>query len=89
MGVALWLACGLVALILARLIPLGRRAAWLAEMAIALVTASFFGIGATALDFGGWNELDWRACLFVVFGSFAGIGAWRAVQSAKPLGGPS
>ena len=86
MGVALWLACGLAAFLIARLIPPG-RSGWITEAVIAIVTGSLLGVVATALDFGGWNEADWRAGLFVVFGSFAAVGALRAVKSTTRLGG--
>src|SRR5262245_35662903 len=86
MGVALWLACGLASFVIARLIPSGRPS-WIAEAVITIVTGLLLGVVATALDFGGWNEADWRAGLFVVFGSFAAVGALRAVKSAKPSGG--
>ena len=85
-GVALWLGCGFVAFVLARLIPLARRG-WAIELALTLAAALLLGTLATALDFGGWREPDWRAGLFAVFGSFAAAGALRAVQSAKPTGG--
>lgn len=88
MGIALWLGCGFVAFLLARLIPLARRA-WGVELALTLAAALLLGTLATALDFGGWREPEWRAGLFVVFGSFAAAGALRAVQSAKPTGGHS
>lgn len=87
-GVALWLGCGVVAFFLARLIPLARRG-WIAELALTIAAALLLGAIATALDFGGWSEPDWRAGLFAVFGSFAAAGALRAVQSAKPTGGRS
>jgi fluoride ion exporter CrcB/FEX len=80
MGVALWLGSGLAAWILARIIPRGRpRRPW-GELAAAIVTALILGTVATALDFGGWNEADWRAGVFVLVGAFAGIGALRAFR---------
>ena len=47
------------------------------ELAAAIVTALLLGILATALDFGGWNEADWRAGAFCAFGAFAAAGAVR------------
>jgi len=85
-GVALWLGCGFIAFLLARLVPLARRG-WAMELALTLAVALLLGTLATALDFGGWREPDSRAGLFAVFGSFAAAGALRAVQSAKPTGG--
>jgi len=86
-GIALWFLCGLAAFAVARVVPFARRRPW-GELTIALLAALALGIAATALDFGGWNELDWRAGVFCFFGSFAGAGAVRAVQSlATPNGG--
>ncbi|HJQ39528.1 MAG TPA: hypothetical protein VKB93_20485 [Thermoanaerobaculia bacterium] len=80
MGIALWLGCGVVAFFLARLVPFARRRPWV-ELAVTLLAALTLGVAATALDFAGWNELDWRAGLFAFFGSFAAAGAVRTVQS--------
>lgn len=88
-GIALWLFCGIGSFLLARVVPFARRNPWV-ELAITLVTALALGVLATALDFGGWNEPDWRAGLFAFLGSFAAAGAVRAVQSlATSNGGPS
>jgi hypothetical protein len=88
-GIALWLGSGVVAFSIARVVPLARRSAW-GELAATLLAALILGAAATALDFGGWNEPDWRAGLFAFFGSFAMAGAVRAVQSAANThGGPS
>ena len=38
------------------------------------------GLSATALDFGGWGEVDWRAGAFVIFCAFAAIGCSRAIR---------
>ena len=85
-GIAVWVVCGVVAFTLARVIPLARRRPW-AELAVTILTALLLGAAATAYDFGGWNEPDWRAGLFSFFGSFAAAGAVRAVQSAQSHGG--
>ncbi|HUR80785.1 MAG TPA: hypothetical protein VM733_08460 [Thermoanaerobaculia bacterium] len=79
MGIGLWLVCGCVAGILARIVPLGTRKRLWIEIAGALVTACLLGIAATALDFGGWNELEWRAAAFAFFGALAAVGIIRAV----------
>ena len=89
MGIALWVASGVFSFVLARVVPIARKRPWLPEMVIAIVTALLLGVVATKLDFGGWREPDWRAGLFAVFGSFAVIGTYRAVQSRKHNGGPS
>ena len=83
MGIVLWLACGGAALVLARIIPLGRRRGWIAEGLTALVVAFACGVGATALDFGGWQELDWRAGVFAFLGAFAAVGIIRAARSGN------
>ncbi len=88
-GIALWLGCGVVAFFFARLVPFARRRPWV-ELAVTLVAALALGVGATALDFAGWNEPDWRAGLFAFFGSFAAAGIVRALQSVTASqGGPS
>jgi len=78
MGLALWLVGGTAAFLLARIIPFG-RGGWAGELAAALASALLFGVVATALDFGGWKEIDWLAVLFVLIGSFAATGALRAL----------
>lgn len=79
MGPALWLGAGLTAWITARIIPAGRSRRWSGELLAALVVATAFGITATALDFGGWEEPDWRAGLFAFLGAFAAAGVYRLV----------
>jgi hypothetical protein len=39
-----------------------------------------FGVLATALDFGGWNEIDWRAALLAAIAAFGAIGVMRLVR---------
>ncbi len=79
MGIALWVGCGALAFVVARAIPAGRNHTWAGELAAALAVALLFGFLATALDFGGWKELDWRAALFAFLGAFAATGAVRAI----------
>lgn len=81
MGIALWLAGGLAALLLARGLPAGRDRRWPAELAIALLTALLLGVVATALDFGGWQELDWRAGAFAFLGTLTAIAALRLIRA--------
>ena len=75
MGLGLWIVAGGAAWILAKFIPHGRTPA--AEAVTALVVANLVGIAATALDFGGWNEPDWRAGLFVFFSVAAALAVVR------------
>ncbi len=77
MGIVIWIGAGLGAFALARLIGSGRGAGRLAELVLALAVAMILGLAATALDFGGWREPDWRAGLFVLTGAFAAIGLLR------------
>ena len=80
MGIAFWSAGGLAAWIVARIIPRGGRPGrWLAELLIAIPSALVLGLAATALDFGGWRELDWRAGLFAFSGALAILGCFRLV----------
>jgi len=79
MGIVLWLACAVAVFFAARYVPFARSTAWAGELAAALVSALAFGTAATALDFGGWNEPDWRAALFVLFGSAAIVGSVRLI----------
>ena len=53
------------------------------ELLAAIVTALLLGTLATALDFGGWNEPDWRAAAFCALGTFAAIGVVRLIRSGR------
>ena len=79
MGIALWVACGIVAWVVARIVPFLRRTQWLSELLLSIVAAAAAGVGATALDFGGWSEADWRAGVFAFVCAFALI-AWVRVM---------
>jgi hypothetical protein len=79
-GIGLWCIGGVVAFFLARIVPLRRPPRRLIELSVAIVTALLLGAIATALDFGGWKEPDWRAGTFAFLGAFAMIGLLRAVQ---------
>jgi len=80
-GIALWLAAGFVFFTIARIVPIARSPRPIPELLLSLVTAFLLGVLATALDFAGWAEPDWRAGLFTGCGSFAAIGLWRVLQS--------
>ena len=89
MGIVLWLGGGLAAFLFARLVPVRRGRGWIGELAAALVVAAACGLVATALDFGGWREPDWRAGVFAFLGAFGAAGIVRASGSvaATTLGG--
>ena len=77
MGLVMWLTAGGAAAAAARLIRAGRPPRWLGELALGVIAAVIFGVVATALDFGGWKEPDWRAGLFALFGASAILGLAR------------
>lgn len=79
MGLVLWLGAGAVAWFLARIVPSRRSRRWWGELIVALLAALPFGLAATYCDFGGWQEPDWRAGLFALFGAFAAIGIKRLI----------
>lgn len=52
------------------------------------VSAAFLlGVAATALDFGGWHEPDWRAALFAFLGALAAAALFRLTM-IRTSGGP-
>lgn len=88
MGIASWIAAGLVAFLAGRAIPLARRAAWKLELAVAVLIAGLLGLVATFFDFGGWAELDWRAATLVLLGAFASVGLTRTIlfwKNTRPV----
>ena len=84
MGIALWLVAGGTACAIARLIR-NLRQSFVIELIVALISSLILGAVATALDFGGWAELDWRAGLFILIGSFTTTGLVRLLLSRHPL----
>jgi hypothetical protein len=77
MGIALWMICAAAVFFAIRHIRFGRPAGWMGELFAVVIGALVLGGIATALDFGGWNEIDWRAALFVFFGSMGLAGVFR------------
>jgi hypothetical protein len=61
-----------------------RQTQWLTDLLIAEVAAIAAGLAATALDFGGWNELDWRAGVFA-FACALGVTGWMRVVKLRTL----
>jgi len=88
MGIALWLLTSVAAFAFARMAPWRRRKVWIGELLVSIAAGLLLGTMATALDFGGWNEPDWRAGLFVFLGALAAAGVFRLTISAPP-GDPS
>lgn len=82
MGIALWMLCAAAVFFTIRYVRFGRPKGWIGELLAIVIGALLLGAIATALDFGGWKEPDWRAALFVLFGSAAVAGAIRFVRLA-------
>ena len=76
MGALSWIIAGVVAWAIGRVLPAGRRG-WLLEIVIGVMIAFAAGLTATALDFGGWSELDSRAALFALTCALASLALWR------------
>ena len=83
MGAALWVASALSIFLIARIVPPGRPRNYLTELIVAIGAALVLGVIATALDFGGWRDTDWRAILFVLLGTAAVTGGQRALRLAR------
>src|SRR4051794_26847802 len=79
MGIALWLFAGGTACMLCRVIRKLRQP-FISELLVALFFCPILGGIASAGDFGGWRELDWRAGLFVLLGSFTAVGLFRLIR---------
>lgn len=62
---------------------MGRGARRSGELIASIAAALALGVLATALDFGGWNELDWRPSLLALLGGFAAAGFVRAIRLAR------
>lgn len=82
MGIALWVTAAAAAFLAGRLIPLRRRR-WTAELGFSLLAALGGGVAATAMDFGGWREPDWRAALFAFFVAMTAIALVRLWPGAS------
>lgn len=80
MGIALWSGCALLVFFVVRRVPYARPAGWPGELFTTLISAMAMGVLATALDFGGWKEPDWRAALFATFGCAAVTGIVRLIR---------
>lgn len=79
MGVALWIVSGFLAFATARIIPFDRSRRLAPDLLAALVLSALAGVVATALDFGGWATLDWRAGAFCYCVTLAGLALMRLI----------
>jgi len=57
-----------------------RRDGFVPELIAAITAAVAGGVVATALDFGGWREPEWRAGVFALIVSLAAVGFVRAAR---------
>jgi len=80
MGILVWLISGLLACLLCRLIPAARPPGRLVEYVVSCSVATVAGLVATALDFAGWNDPDWRAALFCFLAALAAIAISRIAR---------
>jgi hypothetical protein len=83
MGIALWMTCAVAVFVAIRNVRFGRPVGWIVELFTVVISALLLGGLTTALDFGGWKELDWRAALFVLLGCFAMTGVLRLCLSPR------
>jgi protein-S-isoprenylcysteine O-methyltransferase Ste14 len=87
-GIAIWLFASVAAFVAARMAPWRRRSSWAGEILVSIAAGLLLGTLATALDFGGWSEPDWRSGLFVFLGALAAAGMFR-LTIAAPRRDPS
>lgn len=80
MGTISWLVAGLLAFFLAQIIPRGREGRIWKEALGAIGAALLGGMAATALNFGGWKVLEWRAAAFAFFAALSFLGLLRIVR---------
>ncbi len=78
----MWLLCGLAVFAASRAVAAARPERFASELLLVVLASFLAGLGASALDFGGWGEVDWRAGAFVILCSFAAIGCSRAIRLA-------
>jgi len=83
MGIALWMLCAAAVFFTIRNIRFGRPPGWIAELLAVVIAALILGGVSTALDFGGWNELDWRAAAFAFGCAFAAVACVRIVRLSR------
>jgi uncharacterized membrane protein SirB2 len=76
-GAASWVVSGIAAFLIARIIPFSRQTHWKRELVTAVLAAVVAGVAATILDFGGWQELDWRSAAFAFCVALAAAGIVR------------
>ena len=76
----MWIVAGVGAALLARVAEAGRTRGWFLEVVAGVVAAIAAGLAATAMDFGGWREPDWRCGLFCFFVALSAVGVMRLAR---------
>ena len=82
MGLLTWVLAGVLAFGIARGLRSGGALRWPAEAAVAIAAAVLFGMIATAFDFGGWKELEWRAAAMALAGTSLVLALTRIARLA-------
>ena len=82
MGLVIWVAAGVIAFAVARMLKSGGAASWPVELLVAIAAGVAFGLIATAFDFGGWKELEWRAAAFALAGASLALAVVRFARLA-------
>lgn len=83
MGIGIWLLSAAAAAAVTQIIPAGRDGRWVVESLLAIGVGLMLGVLATALDFGGWNEIDWRAAALSALGGFLAVGVSRLIRMRR------
>ena len=82
-GAASWVVSGIAAFLVARIVPFSRQTHWKTELVTAVIAALVAGVAATLLDFGGWQDLDWRSAAFAFCAALAVTGLVRAITMTR------
>jgi uncharacterized membrane protein YeaQ/YmgE (transglycosylase-associated protein family) len=89
-GVVTQVVAAVAAFFIARIVPAGRPRRWAAELVVSILGALAAGVVATALDFGGWREAEWRAAVLGFVTALLLIGViritllWRKPSNTSP-----
>ena len=83
MGIGIWIVSAAASAAVAQIIPAGRDGRWVLETVLAIMAGFVAGVAATALDFGGWNEIDGRAALLTGLTGFLAVGVSRLIRMRR------
>ena len=73
----------MAAFVIARIIPFSRQIHGKTELVTAVLAALLAGVAATVLDFGGWQDFDWRSAAFAFCVALATAGVVRAITTTR------